>query len=304
MCADRSPRSVVVGYDGSQTSRQALTWALHAARLRGSGVSIVYACPPTAEVVAQFGGSIAPDFSALERAAEQVLAAAAEQAHREAPDVNVDTRVVYAAASSALLTDTDEAAMVVVGSRGLGGFSELLVGSTGVQLAAHARCPVVVIRPQAGDGQPGAGSGRVVVGVDGSPSSDAAVGFAFTEAALRGAGVSAVHAWDRPPYDVPPPSHDPLPSYVVADEVAGTESRLLSEMLGAWPSKFPEVDVQHEAVDGDPVEALVSRSTGAAMVVVGSRGRGGFSSLLLGSVSHGVLHHARCPVVIVCHPTP
>lgn len=305
MSADRSGGSVVVGYDGSATSIEALTWGLEAARLRGAPVVVVYACPPTPEVVAQFGGSIAADFAALEEAATQVLAEAREQARRVAPDVIVDTRVVYAPAAAALLTDTDDAAMVVIGSRGLGGFGELLVGSTAVQLASHASCPVVVIRPPAAGGQPspGSASGRVVVGIDGSTASDDAIQLAFAEARLRGVGVTAVHAWEKPPYDLPP-SHDPPPTYLVADELARTESGLLDGLLGTWPSKYPDVDLRTEAVNGDPVEALVTRSPGATMLVVGSRGHGGFSSLLLGSVSHGVLHHAHCPVVIVRHPAP
>ena len=188
---------------------------------------------------------------------------------------------------------------------GLGGFGELLVSSTAVQLASHASCPLVVIRPRAAGVQPspGSASGRVVVGIDGSTASDDAVQFAFAEARLRGVGVTAVHAWEKPPYDVPP-SHDPLPPYLVADELATTESGLLAGLLGAWPSKYPDVDLRTEAVNGDPVEALVTRSPGATMLVVGSRGHGGFSSLLLGSISHGVLHHARCPVVIIRHPAP
>ncbi len=306
MTADRSPGSVVVGYDGSPSSVEALTWALDAARLRGVPLSVVYACPPTPEVVAPFGGSVAPDFAAIEQAAAQVLAAAAEQARRAAPDVAVDTRTVHAPAAQALLTGSDHDVMVVVGSRGLGSFAGLLVGSTGVQLASHARCPVVVVRPQAAGQQGAAGpaAGRVVVGVDGSPGSDEAVRLAFQEAALRGVGVTAVHAWEKPPYDLPPPSHDPLPSYVVADELAGTGRRLLTGLLEAWRSQYPGVDVVAEVVDGDPVDALVTRSAGATMLVVGSRGRGGFSSLLLGSVSHAVLHHAHCPVLVVRHAAP
>jgi nucleotide-binding universal stress UspA family protein len=298
-------KSVVVGYDGSPTSVAALSWALEAAGLRGAGVRVVYAVPPTPEIVAQFGGSIAPDFAMAGEAGAQVLAAAVAEAHRVAPDIAVDTRVVYASASAALLTDTHEDEMLVVGSRGLGGFAELLVGSTGVQLASHARCPVVVIRPQASGRQPepGSGAGRIVVGVDGSPVSDEAVHFAFQEASLRGVGVTALHAWEKAPYDRPPAGSD-LPAYVVADELAGTEARLLADVLGTSTSRYPDVDLRQEAVNGDPVDALVTSSVGAVMVVVGSRGHGGFSSLLLGSVSHGVLHHARCPVVIVRRPAP
>jgi len=294
---------LVVGYDGSQTSQEALAWAVAEARLRGGSVRVIYAVPPFAETVSPFGGSIGPDFAAAEQAGEQVLAGAVGQAQHLAPGVVVDTRVVHASAADALLGSSDRDSLVVVGSRGHGGFAGLLVGSTGVQLANHASCPVVIIRPSAaGPAAPaGSGAGRIVVGVGGSAASDQALDFALAEASLRGVGVTAVEAWKKPPADLPPAGDD-LPSFVVADEMQGTQTRLLSDSLAAASAHFPGVDLRQEVVHDDPVRALVSCSQGAVMLVVGSRGHGGVSSLLPGSVSHGVLHHARCPVVIVRRP--
>jgi nucleotide-binding universal stress UspA family protein len=294
---------LVVGYDGTQTSQDALAWAVAEARLRGGSVRAIYAVPPFAETVTPFGGSIGPDFAAAEQAGEQVLASAVAQAQRLAPGVVVDTRVVHACAADALLGSSDAESMVVVGSRGHGGIAHLLVGSTGVQLANHANCPVVIIRPAAtGPAAPaGSGAGRIVVGVDGSAAADQAVRFALTEASVRGVGVTAVDAWKKPPPGLPPTSGD-LPPFVVADEMEGTQTRLLSDSLAAVSAQFPGVDLRQEVAHDDPVQALVSRSQDAVMLVVGSLGHGRFSSLLPGSVGHGVLHHARCPVVIVRRP--
>jgi nucleotide-binding universal stress UspA family protein len=186
--------------------------------------------------------------------------------------------------------------MVVVGSRGLAGFTELLVGSTVVQLVSHAPCPVVVVRslPYL---TPGDEAGRVIVGVDGSPSSDETLAFAFEEASLRGQGLTAVHAWHVPFMEVP--SRGDVYDVELA---AGVEAESRSHVAGAlapWRDKYPDVDVRQLVVHGDPVQTIVEASTGAALTVVGSRGRGGFRNLLLGSVSHGVVHHARSAVAVV-----
>jgi nucleotide-binding universal stress UspA family protein len=120
--------------------------------------------------------------------------------------------------------------------------------------------------------------GPVVVGVDGSAGSGAAVGFAFEEAARRGTGLTAVHAWGA---------------------LEGAESRVLSESLAGWSQRYPEVAVRQELVRGRPAAALIEQSRSAQLVVTGARGRGSFAGLLLGSVSQAVLHHAECPVVVV-----
>jgi nucleotide-binding universal stress UspA family protein len=297
---------IVVGYDGSTTSHAALRWAVDEAAHRSCGIRIVYAIPPTMAVVPQFGGFDVPDLSVLDDAAAEIVEAAHAEVRAKAPDLHVETRILHGTAAPGLLAEAPDAVMLVVGSRGLGGFAELLVGSTGVQLASHAECPVVVLRPvdpkQAEGAQPGPNAGRIVVGVDGSPAADAALGFAFKEAALRGIGITAVHAWIEPTVDPRGPNGEPMASYVSADETQGTEVRLLEDALAGWTQRYPAVDVRESVLHADPVATLLAAASGATMLVVGSRGRGGFSSLLLGSVSHGVLHHATGPVVIVRHP--
>lgn len=287
-----SGKPVVVGYDGSDTSRQALDWALSTAHRRGLPVIVVHAFTLPLPPVPLAPGYVGPDESGLRANAEAILAEALSHAETTMPDVEVSTRLVTAPAALALLDVVGDAEMVVVGSRGLDGFSELLVGSTGVQVATHAPCPTVVIRPES-KVEPGSEAGRVVVGVDGSPLSEQALAFGFEEASLRGVGLTALHAWDtkRAEPVVAPSS--------LADDAVGDETRAVSESLAGWREKFPDVDVRVIVVRQNAAAALVKASAGAELLVVGSRGRGGFKSLLLGSVSHAALHHSHCPITVV-----
>jgi nucleotide-binding universal stress UspA family protein len=179
-----------------------------------------------------------------------------------------------------------------LGSRGMGGFVGLLVGSTAVHLSAHGRCPVLVVR-EVGDE-----AGPVVVGVDGSVMGEQAVGFAFAEAALRKAPLRALHAstWNAP---LPAPQDAAVPYANPPGALAGEEERLVSEALAGHRERYPEVPVEDQVVHGRTREALIEASHSAQLLVVGARGRGGFAGLLLGSVSQAVLHHAHCPVAVV-----
>ncbi len=291
-------RVIVVGYDGSQSSVHALDWALDAARRRGLSVRIVHAAHPYVEPYPAWGGYAGPSPQALMTAAEHTLARGLSYASKRAPLLPVETRLVTSGVTAALMAEPDTTELIVVGSRGLEGLGELLMGSTGIQLAMHAPCPVVVVRPHDTDAEPGPDAGRVVVGVDGSTLSEDALAFAFDEAAARGCGLTAIHAWRIPYYEVP--GHGaPIPASVIDTEFRGDELRSLSDALATWREKHPLVEVRNIVVHADAASALVAASSGAELLVVGSRGRGGFRSLLLGSVSHAVLHHAHCPVAIV-----
>ncbi|MFD0660599.1 universal stress protein [Thermocatellispora tengchongensis] len=133
---------------------------------------------------------------------------------------------------------------------------------------------------------------EVVVGVDGSEAGAAAIGFAFAEASRRGAGLRAVHAWNSL---APGSGLDPVPA-VPQD---GAERRLLAEALSGWRERYPDVEVTEQADRGHPVDVLRKASAGADLIVVGTRGRGEVAGLLLGSVSHALLHHTECPIAVV-----
>jgi nucleotide-binding universal stress UspA family protein len=164
----------------------------------------------------------------------------------------------------------------------------LLLGSVAVTVAAHATCPVLITRgiPTAGD--------EVLIGVDSSPGNDAAVGFAFHEAALRNADLRALHT--RRESDV----IDPAPTQMdgPGGELVGPD-RVLSEALSGWWQKYPQVVVHRQLATGRAAHALIAAGDRAQLVVLGARGRGGLPGRRLGSVSHAVLHHAACPVTIV-----
>lgn len=293
---------IVIGYDGSPTSRHALDWALEEARLRALPIAIVHAYSVPLTPVPMGVEYAAPSAEAVRAGDAEVLAEAEARAGAVRPAVEVTTQLVVAPAALALLDAGEQASMVVVGTRGAGGFGELVLGSTAAQVAMHASCPTVVVPMGGTEVRPGPEAGRVVVGVDGSDRSAGALAFAFEEAALRGIGVTAVHAWEAPFFDLPGGKGGVIPRAVLEQDLArevGQEHQVLDEALTGWREKYPEVDVRSVVVHQHAAEALAGASAGAELLVVGARGRGGFSALLLGSVSHPVLHHAHCPVVVV-----
>jgi nucleotide-binding universal stress UspA family protein len=283
-------RSVVVGVDGSDASLRAVEVAATEARLRRLPLRVVHAFI-WPELGVPLGPSpYGPPEGGLQHDAERLLAAAVERARRVAPGVDVDGELVTGGAGAVLVEESRGAAIVVTGDRGLGGFTGLLVGSVAVQLAAHAHCPVLVVR---GRPEP---DGPVVLGVDGSPEGRPAVVSAFEEASLRGAELVAVHAWLQP---VPLQVGAVLPVLYDVDKVQAEEARLLAEAIAGCREPYPDVVVHEELVHASPRQHLVERSATAQLLVVGTRGLGGFGGLLLGSVSQAALHHAECPVLVV-----
>jgi nucleotide-binding universal stress UspA family protein len=284
---------VVVGYDGSPLADVAVQWAAAEATLRGRGLTLVHAVMPP---VTTGGGGVAlpvgPELlDQLESGAHEHLA---EVAARLAPlDVTVD--IAIGGPSGVLLEVTETADLVVVGSRGHGGFRGLLLGSVSAQVAAHAMCPVVVVRSVAPDD-----AKDVVVGIDATAGSRAALAFAFDEASRHGWAVVVVHAWDVPAYDLLILPNGPVP--VALTDASDDEVRMSAEILAGFRNDYPDVSVSEHLVHGPPVPALLTASTSPAMIVVGTRGHGPAMSALLGSVSNGVLHKAQVPVVVVPRP--
>ncbi len=286
---------VVVGVDGSPAGLEAVAVAAREARMRGTGLRVVHAFFPLMMRAPLDPFSMGPPEDWLRNQAEELVAEAVRHAHEAEPDVGADGEAVRGDTLPVLTEESRGAALAVVGSRGLGAFTGLLLGSTAVQLAAHGHCPVLVVRGAGGPAREDA----VVVGVDGSPSGDAAIGFAFAEAALRRTRIVAVHAWSPWKSEVPVPQDPAAPDASGAGDLAADEERLLAEALAGHRERHPDVAVERRVLRRGPREALIEASRGASLVVVGTRGRGGFTGMLLGSVSQALLHHADCPVAVV-----
>ncbi len=281
----------MVGVDGSQESWRGLAWASREAQAQQRPLRVVHAWE-----VPVPGYVPMPESTELVRdAAQSVLDDALEKVAEWAPRVQVTGGLVLGPAARVLIEEGRDAALVVSASHGRGGFARIMLGSTSAAAAAHAKVPTVVVR---GEGHAAAWrEGPVVVGVDGSAVSEAAVAFAFDAACRRGKRLWAVHAWTKPD-----PLVDEAYAVLAEPETRSTEARLaLSESLAGWQDKYPDVTVNHVVSSSHPVEALLAEAheSDAALLVVGSRGRGGFTGLLLGSVSRGVVHHAPCPVAVV-----
>lgn len=286
-------RPVVVGVDGSADSLQALDWALDDARRRMLPLLIVHVA---VRWEYSAGGEPEPGLEASrpEAAALRVLETAEDHVRGRVPDADVSTRLGIGHVPSTLLEEAAEAAMLVVASRGTGAFSGIMLGSVSRQVAEHAPCPVVVV-PHHHASEPR--SAEIVVGVDGSETSAKAVGFALEEAAMREVGLRAIHVWE---HAASPRLLRPASSGEAAVEQEG--ARILAETLAPWRDKYPTVPVVEQVVQGrSPAEALTGATLRASLLVVGSRGHGGYSGLRLGSVSHAVLQGAQGPVAVV-HP--
>ncbi|MFI9815878.1 universal stress protein [Saccharothrix variisporea] len=291
-------RPVVVGVDGSTSATAAVRWAAAEAARLGVPLSIVHAC---LLVPARVPDPIAVPreyHEAVLAQGRQWLAEAEKEALGVAPELAVSTELLSGDAAEVVVGRSASARLVVLGSRGLGGFTGLLVGSIAVALATHGHCPVVVVRGTAAQ-EPvvGAAHGPVVVGADGSLASPAALAFAFEHAAATGAELVAVRTWS----DVAVETGWLQGLALDWAPVEAAERESLEQEVAPHRAAHPEVVVRLEVVRDRPAHCLVERSREASLVVVGSRGRGGFRGLLLGSTSQALIHHAACPVAVVPH---
>ncbi|MGI5466632.1 universal stress protein [Streptomyces sp. CA-132043] len=283
---------LVVGVDGSNASLDAVDWAADAAARYGIPLRMVYASRWE-----RYEGQL-PDWS-TERSSERVMeetivGVAAERASRRVPALDITTFLAPDAPVEALLAEGLRAKAVVVGNRGRGRLTSLLLGSVGLGVAARAHCPVIVVRGRTGNIR--GGGCKVVLGVGERAVGTAAVTFALEEAALRGCAVEAVHAWRCAGTEVPEQcgAHG---EYHAEHERRAQE--LLDETLNKPVAAYPQVAVERRAVEGAPGTVLVAASHAADLVVVGAHRRRGHIGLQLGLVSHTVLHHAQCPVAVV-----
>ncbi|GGK87368.1 hypothetical protein Sme01_48700 [Sphaerisporangium melleum] len=282
---------IVVGVDGSPSAAAAVEWAADDAKRRGARLRIVHVREPWTW---DYPYRAAPWFrDALPAYWRSVLAATVEWTRRYAPGVEVSAAMVTGAAAERLAGESEDAEELILGSRGLGGFAGAVLGSVGRAVAARSAAPVVVVRRH-----PPVRYGEIVVGYDGSPAAEAAMGYALREAELRGARVRVLHAWSSPPFS----------PYATATagglaEALGEVTREVRLRVAVWRERFEGVQVGERAVRGHPVPVLARASRRADIVVVGSGphgdelGAGG-----IGPVRHGVLRRAHCPVAIVPSP--
>ncbi|MBE3014765.1 universal stress protein [Microbispora sp. NEAU-D428] len=283
---------IVVGVDGSHAGMEAACWAAREADLRGVPLRIANAIPAWAcSTVPQ--GPYTSVAAWMRDGAAAVLGAATERVRAEAPRVPVDTAILAGDPRPALVEAAMDADLLVLGNHGLGGFRGLLLGSVAYGVAGHAPCDVVVVREV-----PSAPRPEIVVGIDGSPACAKVLDFAFAEAALRGTGLRAVHAYSALEAGG---GFAPLPDDFDDEKV---EVRMVREVLAGRRELYPDVKVVEEVVRGHPVDVLRQASANADLLVIGSQGHGGFSGLVLGSVSQAMLHYATCPMVVVRAPAP
>lgn len=290
---------VVVGIDGSQGSDIAVRWAARFAAAHRRELHIVHGMNLTGTTWP--GGAYAVGSISVVDAARadgrEMIARAEQLAHAVAPEVPVTTELVTDYAAALLIDHSTEAFTVVVGATGSGGPLAHL-GSTLLSIVAHARGSVVVVRTDPENGDTVHSSGPIVVGIDGGPTSEAAIAAAFAEASQRDTELIAVHVWND----------QNLGHYAGHDTVrlpdgdpGDAENAILAERVAGWQEKFPDVRVTRKSYVFAPAERLLEWSESAQLVVVGSRGRGGFIGMLLGSTVNSLVQHAQCPVMVV-HP--
>ncbi|MEU0112397.1 universal stress protein [Streptomyces bobili] len=288
MSSSHGREPIVVGVDPDPSKRLALAWAADEADRRGLPVRLVHAQGgPTGGYRT---GEALPSWEewnrTLHEAGAEVLKEAVAFVESRRPTVEVSTMLAEGEPAWVLREEARNASLVVVGSWHLSTRREMFTSaSVALPVSAHAPCPVVVVPDPEHITQEQA---YFVVGVDGSPHAAAAVDVAFEEAALRGATLRALYVW-----------HPPLLGVLDEDAAVRECRRVLSETVAGRTARYPGVELHHEVVLGHPVRALTEASEHALGLVVGTRGHGGFTGMLLGSVSQGVLHHARCPVITV-----
>lgn len=284
-------RPIVVGVDGSDAGHDALDWAAAEAAARGLPLCVLHAYTTMPSWAAVGGAPLLYDHTSAAVAA-QVIEQAADRARCVASDIEVSIRLVEGPRTSAMLAQCGDAELLVIGGRGLGGARGLFAGSVESRVALHADCPVVVVHPMQALA-PGRSTARVVVGVDGMPSSERALEFAVRAAAQRDVGVTVVHAWS--PLGAVDPATDPE----ARSRAEAAEWRAFQAVVAQSRHQVAGDRIDLRLVQGRAQDVLAAESAGAALVVVGSRGRGSVRAALLGSVSRDVVRHAGCPVAVV-----
>lgn len=288
--------AVLVGVDGSKGSELALTWAADYAAQRDRELRLTHGMDLAAasSVFGPYEVVAAPLIDAVKAHGRSVLAHAEAEVREHRPELRISTSMTADTGAALLIEGSASAYAVVLGATGnVGTLGHL--GSTLLAVTSHAHGAVIIVRPETETSTRVRDSGPVVVGVDGSPVSEAALAIAFAEASERGTGLIAVHVWSdwiagRFAGENPP---------VAIDDLDGVEEAVLAERLAGWQEKYPDVEVTRRVYLSEVTNRLLEWSKSAQLVVVGNRGRGGFLGLLLGSTAHALVQHAHCPVMVV-----
>ncbi len=287
---------IVCAVDGSDASKTAAKWAANTAVKRGIPLRLVSSYSMPQFLYAE--GMVPPQelYEDLEAETLEKIEEAKKVAVDFVPDVDVSHQIEEGSPIDMLLDLSEQCTMIVMGSRGLGGLSGMVMGSVSAAVVSHASCPVVVVREDNHVTEE-TKYGPVVVGVDGSGVSQKAIENAFKEADARGAELIAVHTW----MDMQVQAS--LAGLSAAQQqwqvVEEEQNALLGQRLAGWQERFPDVKVTKVVTLDRPVRALADASEGAQLLVVGSHGRGGFKGMLLGSTSRALLQAAPCPMMVV-----
>jgi nucleotide-binding universal stress UspA family protein len=289
---------VVVGYDESPEATSALRWAAAQAEARGFQLMVVYAANPPVPLP-WTTGTVLPTPAVLQDTAAEVARRGAESVRRDHPGLEVRSEGAVGSPAAELVSQSETAAFVVVGRRTSSGLPGSSLGSVSFALSAHARSPVVVVQggrpPAVGPEHP------VVVGVDSSRSSMRALSFAATTAEVTGAELVVASAWSSPerePWMVDLWTEPAGAADLIAAEYEGAAT-CVSDAVTWVNERHPDVVAIAHTPEGRPAEALLGEASRAGLLVVGSRGHGGFAGLMLGSVSRAILRQAELPVVVV-----
>ncbi|MGY0020387.1 universal stress protein [Streptomyces sp. cg35] len=286
---ERGP--LIVGIDGSESSAQALDWAIEEAGRRDAGLHLLHASRWERYEVLE--PSFGRGRGAVQEFAEHIAAQATERARHRAPGTRITGEVTPHDPAAALVEASREAVMVVVGSRGRGTFAGLLLGSVSLPVAARAEAPVVVVRGH--EKNVHGGFGQLALGVGEAEGAADVAEFAFREAELRRADLLALRAWRCPAHEVPDyPTADSETHQVRAENE-------LSVTLHDPREGHAAVTVRTQPREGRARDILVEVSAHCDLLIVGARRHRGALGLQLGPVGHAVLHHSACPVAVVPH---
>ncbi|WP_280430125.1 universal stress protein [Nocardia brasiliensis] len=282
---------IIAAVDGSASSYQAAAWAAVEATLHHRRLHLV----TSMAIRTGYGPGMSlgeADLEWLRRDGERILDEAKRIARTAAPgeEPPITTEVSFELVIPMLIERSAHASMLVVGSRGMGAFQRGLLGSVSTATTHHAHCPVAVIHQISAIDAVSA-TLPVLVGVDGTANSVPALELAFEEASRRKVGLTALHAWsDVSSLDLPVAGWDGAQDSAAA---------ILAESLAGYAERYPDVAVRRIVKADRPVRSLLDESANAQLVVVGSHGRGGFASMLLGSTSNALLHSVEAPMIVV-----